>query len=193
MNFVAHQLLSFNNPEIQIGNLFGEVVRGKDFENFEGDRQKGILLHRQIDTFTDDHDIVKKSTQKFHERYGKYSPVIVDVLYDYILISNWNKFSDESYVQFVKACYELFQKHFEEFPADLQYMVKHLLKHDWFGNYSTISGIEQTLRGISQRSKFENNIETAIEELHIYKEELESEFLEFFPLLTAHCKSFINS
>lgn len=193
MNFVAHQLLSFKKPEIQIGNLFGEVVRGKDFENFEGERQKGILLHRQIDTFTDDHDVVKRSTQKFHERYGKYAPVIVDVLYDYILISNWNKFSDEPYSKFVSNCYNLFRNHFEEFPSDLQFMVKHLLKNDWFGNYATIEGIQQTLKGISQRSKFKNNISTAVEELQLYKEELEAEFHEFFPEITAHCKTFINS
>lgn len=193
MNFVAHQLLSFKNPEIQIGNLFGEVVRGKDFENFEGDRQKGILLHRQIDTFTDEHDTVKKSTQKFHERYGKYAPVIVDVLYDYILISNWKKFSDDPYSVFVSNCYELFRTHFKEFPSDLQFMVKHLLRHDWFGNYATIDGIRQTLKGISQRSKFKNNISTAVEEMVLYKEELEAEFLEFFPEMIAHCKTFINS
>ncbi len=193
MNFVAHQLLSFNHPEIQIGNLYGEVVRGKDFENFEGDRQKGILLHRAIDTFTDEHDIVKKSTQKFHERYGKYSPVIVDVLYDYILISNWKKFSDEPYQEFVTNCYDLFRKHFDEFPSDLQFMVKHLLKHDWFGNYASIEGIQQTLKGISQRSKFKNNISTAVEELELYRDELESEFHEFFPELRLHCQSFINS
>lgn len=193
MNFVAHQLLSFNNSEIQIGNLFGEVVRGKDFEHFEGDRQKGILLHRAIDTFTDEHDTVKKSTQKFHERYGKYSPVIVDVLYDYILISNWEKFSDKPYHQFVTDCYDLFRNHFDEFPSDLKLMVKHLLKHDWFGNYASIDGIRQTLKGISQRSKFKNNISTAVEEMELYKEELELEFFEFFPELSAHCKTFINS
>lgn len=193
MNFVAHQLLSFDNTEIQIGNLFGEVIRGKDFKNFKGDRQKGILLHRQIDTFTDDHDIVKKSTQKFHERYGKYAPVIVDVIYDYLLILNWKKFSEKPYNAFVKDCYDLFQKHYGEFTADLQFMVNHMVKHDWFGNYATAAGIRQTLKGISQRSKFENNISTAVEEMEMYQEELNSEFLEFFPQLIIHCKTFINS
>src|SRR5690606_38070472 len=165
MNYGAQQLLSFNHREIQIGNLFGEVVRGKDFENFEGNRRKGILLHREIDTFTDSHEIVKKSTQKFHERYGKYAPVIVDVIYDYILISNWKKFSDTPYSEFVSNCYDLFKKHFDEFPSDLQFIVTHLLKHDWFMNYSSIEGIRQTLKGISQRSKFQNNISSAVEEM----------------------------
>lgn len=193
MNFVAHQVLSFADPEIQIGNLLGEVVRGKDFESFSGNVQKGILLHRQIDTFTDTHKIVKQSTQKFHEKYGKYSPVIVDVIYDYILISNWEKFSEEPYDEFVTNCYELFQDHYNEFPSELQFIVKHMIKHDWFRNYATMDGIKQTLKGISQRSKFENNIGSAVEEMKFHIDELSLEFNEFFPELVSHCKSFINS
>lgn len=193
MNFVAHQLLSFRNPEIQIGNLYGEIVRGKDFLRFEGDRQKGILLHRQIDSFTDSHPSVKNSSQIFHERYGKYSPVIVDVLYDYILISNWENFSEEPYEEFVADCYLLFQKHFSEFPPRLKFIVKHLLEQDWFRNYQTLAGIQQTLSGISQRSKFPNNIASAVEEMLIYKDVLEKDFHVFFPEIRNHCKSFLNS
>ena len=193
MNFVAHQLLSFQNPEIQIGNLFGEVIRGKDFQYFKGDRQKGILLHRQIDSFTDSHAAVKNSSRKFHQRYGKYSPVIVDVIYDYILISNWEKFSEKPYEVFVNECYQLFELHFEEFPPRLQFIIKHLLKHDWFRNYMSLEGIQQTLKGISQRSKFKNNISTAVEELVLHKDELETDFHTFFPELVQHCKTFINS
>lgn len=193
MNFVAHQFLSFQNPEIQIGNLLGEIVRGKDYQKYKGDVQKGILLHRKIDSFTDDHPAVKNSSRKFHERYGKYSPVIVDVLYDYILIGNWEDFSDQPYEHFVNDCYQLFELHFEEFPPRLQFIVKHLLKHDWFRNYTTLEGIQQTLAGISQRSKFKNNIRTAVEEMVLYKAELEADFHRFFPELIQHCKTFINS
>ena len=193
MNYVAHQLLSFHLPEIQIGNLYGEVVRGKDYENFENGMQKGILLHREIDTFTDSHETVKNSTMKFHERFGKYAPVIVDVLYDYLLIQNWEKYSPQPFEEFVDECYELFRKNFEEFPPQLQYIVKHLLKYDWFHNYATIEGIQKTLKGISQRSKFTNHIEEATEEMQLYLTDFEKDFEEFFPKITQHCKSFLNS
>ena len=33
-------------------------VRGKQYENFPREIQKGILLHRAIDTFTDAHPII---------------------------------------------------------------------------------------------------------------------------------------
>jgi len=192
MNLVAHQLLSFHQPEIQIGNLYGEIVRGKDYENYPPGIKKGILLHRRIDSFTDQHTAVKNSTQKFHERFGKYAPVIVDVLYDYLLISDWKKYSPQPYEEFVDECYQLFRSHFEEFPPALQLMINHLLQYDWFRNYATIEGIGQTLQGISRRSKFPNNISRATEEIQLYLPDFQKDFNLFFPELTEHCRLFLN-
>ena len=60
MNYVAHQVLSFGDPNLQLGNLLGEVVKGNQYQQYSPNLQKGILLHRQIDTFTDAHPIVKE-------------------------------------------------------------------------------------------------------------------------------------
>lgn len=192
MNFVAHQFLSFHNTEIQLGNLYGEVVRGNNYRNYSGDLQRGILLHRKIDSFTDANKIVKRSTHKFHEKYGKYAPVIVDVFYDYLLIKNWRNYSQQSYADFVSDCYTLFERNFESFPPKLQYKVGHLLQYDWFGNYQTLDGIKETLKGISQRSKFPNQIDNSIDEFLLFQEELDRDFSEFFPLLIQDCRNFLN-
>ncbi|MFV0304805.1 MAG: ACP phosphodiesterase [Moheibacter sp.] len=193
MNFVAHQFLSFHKTEIQLGNLYGEIVRGKDYLKFDTEIQKGILLHREIDTFTDAHDIVKNSTKIFHPKYGKYAPVIVDVLYDHLLIKNWNYYTDQSYTDFVTECYNLFRLKLDTFPKNLKYIIQHLLNYDWFHNYKSLNGIQQTLKGISQRSKFQNNIYQATYEFVENEKELNSDFNEFFPLLINHCQKFIKS
>jgi acyl carrier protein phosphodiesterase len=191
MNYLAHQFLSFQNTDIQLGNLYGEIVRGKDYENYSGDIRKGILLHRSIDTFTDSHEIVKESSKKFHEKYGKFSPIIVDVVYDYFLIKNWNTYSNIEFETFVDDCYSLLNKELENFPEKLNFIVRHLLKYDWFHNYQSLSGIEDTLRGIRNRSKFENQIDQSIVEIQANYEELNQEFQAFFPELMQHCQDFI--
>lgn len=193
MNFLAHQFLSFHNPELQIGNLYGEIVRVKDYLEYPAGIQKGILLHRSIDSFTDSNEIVKNSTRLFHTKYGKFAPVIVDVLYDYFLIKNWNIYTHDDYEEFVSDCYRLFREKFEEFSPKLQYIVKHLLEYDWFHNYSNYDGIRETLNGISLRSKFENNIGEAVNELIEFEDRLNNDFNLFFPKLIEHCKSFIKS
>ena len=73
MNFLAHIYLSGNNDLIKIGNFMADGIRGKDYLNFPEDIKKGILLHRQIDTFTDSHPIYRMSKHRLHEKYGPVS------------------------------------------------------------------------------------------------------------------------
>ena len=192
MNFVAHQYLSFKQQSLQIGNLLGETVKGKQYSDFPDDIQKGILLHRSIDTFTDSHEIVKQSSSYFHETQHKFAPIIVDVIYDYFLIKHWNNFSDTPYQKFKLDCYQLFKNEYDTFPKKLQETIFYLLKYDWFENYSTIEGVQKTLKGIGSRAKFENNLHQIIPEFEQYYSMLEKDFLQFFPLLQTHCKNFIT-
>lgn len=193
MNYLAHQYLSFQNQDIQLGNLYGEVVRGKNFSNYPKGIQVGIKLHRSIDTYTDGHEVVKRSTKLFHENYGKYSPVIIDVLYDYFLIKNWKDYSDIPLERFIEDTYSLFRKNYDSFPPRLQYIIKYLLKMDWFRNYQSKEGIKRTLEGIGQRAKFQNNMEDAVNELTTYEEQINEDFNQFFPEIINYCKKFIET
>ena len=193
MNLVAHQYLSFNNPSIQIGNLLGEVVKGNKYLEYPEEIKKGILLHRAIDNFTDNHPIVKKSTSYFHSTQNKYSPIIIDLIYDYFLIKNWRKYHPISYQQFKENCYELFHYNYNNYPDKLKILVDHLLKYDWFENYSTIDGIQKTLNGISKRTSFENNLTSAKKTILLNLENLENDFSLFFPELIEYCKKYTNT
>ena len=62
-----------------------DSIRGKHYEHLPTDIQKGIVLHRAIDTYTDIHPVFRQSTKRLHERYHHYSGVIVDVFYDHFL------------------------------------------------------------------------------------------------------------
>lgn len=192
MNLVAHQFLSFNNPSIQIGNLLGEIVKGNKFNTYPTDIKKGILLHREIDSYTDSHEIVKRSTTYFHTTHHKYSPIIVDLLYDYFLIKHWRKYHPTSFYLFKQNCYELFIHNYDNFPAELQYMLDYMLKQDWFENYSSLEGIQKTLIGLSKRTKFVNNLGNSLPAIQLYENEIEQDFLEFFPDLINHCQRYIK-
>src|SRR5690606_40140603 len=89
MNFLAHIYLSFDDNEITIGNFIADIIRGNKYTHLPSRIQKGIILHRAIDTFTDAHPTVRKSTKRLHENYGHYSGVIVDICYDHFLAKNW--------------------------------------------------------------------------------------------------------
>ena len=94
MNFLAHIYLSGDNEELKIGNFIADSVKGKQYLEYPPGIIDGIVLHRAIDTFTDTHPIVSRSVERLFERYGHYSRVIVDILYDHFLAANWKDYSD---------------------------------------------------------------------------------------------------
>ena len=109
MNFLAHLYLSQNNTDILIGNFIADHVKGSQFYNYSKEIQQGILLHREIDLFTDTHPIVKQSMQRLHKRYRHYNGVIIDIFYDYFLAKNWSKYSDIPLQIFADTIYKFFQ------------------------------------------------------------------------------------
>ncbi|KAF0239868.1 MAG: hypothetical protein FD183_1294 [Chitinophagaceae bacterium] len=50
MNYLAHAYLSFNEPSILLGNMISDYVKGKKQYDYPLLIQKGIHLHRAIDT-----------------------------------------------------------------------------------------------------------------------------------------------
>ncbi|MGB5646129.1 MAG: ACP phosphodiesterase, partial [Muriicola sp.] len=101
MNFLAHIFLSFGDKEISIGNFIADSIRGNKYTHLPATIQKGIILHREIDTFTDAHPIHKKSSKRLHPTQGHYSGVVIDVFYDHFLAKNWAQYSEEPLETFV--------------------------------------------------------------------------------------------
>ncbi|SZD73320.1 acyl carrier protein phosphodiesterase [Candidatus Ornithobacterium hominis] len=191
MNLVAHQLLSFNQPKWQVGNHLGEVVKGRNFEDYSPEIVTGILLHRFIDNFTDTDETVKRSTARLHQKYRKYSPIIIDIFYDYLLIKNWEKYSDENFLSFKKNVYQRLLEHKDIYPSRLLKTTQAMVKYDWFEKYGTLEGLEITLQHLSKRTKFTNNMHMAVKDLYVQEEAFNQEFNEFFPKILKASKNFL--
>ena len=191
MNFLAHIFLSDNNDFIKIGNFMADGIRGKDYLHFPKEVQKGILLHRQIDTFTDSHNIYRKSKHRLHEKYGHYSGVIMDILYDHFLAKNWSKYSNEKLEDFANNFYELLYKNEKILTEKTKMMLPYMSEKNWLVSYATIAGIELILFQMDYRTKNRANMQEAVIELQQYYTEFEEEFTAFFEELQAFCKSIL--
>ena len=107
MNYLAHVYLSGTNDLIKIGNFMADSIKGNQYLNYEKEFQYGILLHRHIDSFTDSHPIYRQSKHRLHEKYGHYSGVIMDILYDHFLAKNWATYSRGKLEDFAVDFYHL--------------------------------------------------------------------------------------
>ena len=189
MNFLAHIYLSGNNKEIAIGNFISDSVRGNKYKTFPKEIQKGILLHRQIDTFTDAHEIFRKSTKRLHKKYSQYSGVIVDIFYDHFLAKNWEHYSDISLEEYSTSFYKDLNDNFDILPKKVQNLMPYLIKDNWLLSYASIPGIAKVLHGMSRRTKYNSNMDLATTDLVNYYSEFENEFRLFFKELIEFSKA----
>jgi len=73
MNFLAHAYLSFEMPEILVGNLISDFVKGRKKFDYSLPIQHGISLHRSIDHFTDTHPVTAEAKSLFKADYRLYA------------------------------------------------------------------------------------------------------------------------
>ena len=189
MNFLAHIYLSGDNDLVKIGNFMADGIRGKDYLNFTDDIKKGILLHRQIDTFTDANPIYRQSKHRLHEKYGHYSGVIMDILYDHFLAKNWSDYSNISLEKYVSDFYASLYENEQLLTEKTQNLLPYMTDDNWLVSYRTIAGIEKILFQMDYRTKHRANMQEAVVELQLYYVEFEREFTLFFEELIA----FVNS
>ncbi|MCF7559983.1 acyl carrier protein phosphodiesterase [Sabulilitoribacter multivorans] len=192
MNYLAHIYLSGENDMVTIGNFIADSIKGKKYKKYPKNIQIGILLHREIDTFTDAHHVVRQSTKRLHEKYGHYSGIIVDILYDHYLAKNWSSYSDESLDSYVDNFYDSLEAHFDILPLRIQKMMPYMITDNWLLSYASIEGISRVLDGMNRRTKNRSSMNEAVVELELFYKEFETEFTLFFDELIAFSKEKLN-
>jgi acyl carrier protein phosphodiesterase len=186
MNFLAHIYLSGDSDLMKIGNFMADGVRGNKYLELHSEIQKGIILHRNIDTFTDAHPIFRQSTKRLHANYHHFSGVIVDVFYDHFLAKNWNLYSDEKLEVYVDNFYNSLDSNHDLLTEKAQMMKPYMIQQNWLLSYQTIDGIEKILSQMDNRIKRESNMRFSVQELKLFYKEFEDDFTIFFNDLRIH-------
>ena len=189
MNFLAHLFLSgppaaATYAGVLVGNFIADSVPGKQLENYPPAVQAGIRLHRAIDTFTDQHLVVRRATQRLRAAgYGKYAGVISDMFLDHFLARNFLEFTPEPLLDFTQRVYALLTARQAEMPARVQHFMPYLTQQNWLLGYAELEGLGRALGGLSRRATPGSGMETAVAELRANYAAYETDFRVFFPLL----------
>jgi acyl carrier protein phosphodiesterase len=190
MNYLAHLYLAGQEKELIIGNFIADSVKGSHYKNYSDGIAQGILMHRAIDYFADNHEIYLTGIHRLNANHGKFAGVITDMLYDNLLASNWEKFSDISLEEFAKKMYYILDTQKDLMPEKSKIILHYMSQYNWLVSYRSMEGIRRALYGLSKRMKYYHPMDSAIGEIEANLNLYQKEFIAFMPLLQEHLKSF---
>ena len=184
MNYLAHAYLSFGRPQILAGNMISDFVKGRKQYEYEAVIQKGIKLHRAIDSFTDTHPVIKEMKKPFKEKYGLYAGAFTDIVCDYFLANDKNEFASPRLLAlFSKECYYELEKQITILPEKFQQYFVYMKQQNWLYNYQFEWIIQRSFTGIVRRAKYMDDAASAFLIFQNNIITMRPYYNEFFPLL----------
>lgn len=163
MNYLAHAWLSFDDPEVLLGNLISDFVKGKRKFDYPQGIQLGIHLHRLIDTFTNNHPVTRMAKEVFRPAYRLYSGAFVDVVYDHFLARDPVEFPGEELKTFSNEVYRTIEDYQQWLPEGFRRMFPYMKAQDWLYHYRERSGTIKSFGGVVRRAVYLTESDRAAE------------------------------
>lgn len=192
MNYLAHLYLSYNEEDILIGNFIADFIRNSQVVSYSPEVQAGIQLHRMIDSFTDTHVEVRKGVRRLSNTQGKYAPVVIDILYDYILAKNWDLYHDVSLEDFSQRVYEVLSRRNSDLPERLRSRILAMVEGDFISGYNSLEGLRYVLGRMDRRTKFPSKFQESADQLMQEYDMFNEEFHSFFPSVIELAQTFLK-
>jgi acyl carrier protein phosphodiesterase len=194
MNYLGHALLSFGRPEILAGNMMGDYVKGLNIlQTFPEGLKQGVLLHRKIDAFADEHPATLRAKNLFRPDYRLYSGAFVDSLYDHFLANDPHYFPEEkSLFAFANQVYDSLEQYREHYPEQFLKMIPYMKDENWLYNYRTLKGMQRSFKGLAYRAKYMDNSDRAYEILVSHYYELNQYYFDFIDDIVVYVKNELN-
>lgn len=182
MNYLAHAYLSFGVPDIAVGNLISDFVKGKKKLDYPETIRHGITLHRAIDTFTDTHSVTREAKSYFRADYGLYAGALIDVVYDHFLANDTTWFPDAASLDaFAHKTYEQVGSRQPLFPERFDRLFPYMRSQNWLYNYQFREGIYNSFHGLARRAAHMPDPLPAFRIFETQYEELKACYYRFFP------------
>ena len=185
MNYLAHTYLSRGDEEVLIGNFIADFINGKQARTLDEPYQKGISLHRKIDSFTDEHVEFRKGTKRLSKHHSKYSPVVLDILYDHLLAINWESYSEMTLQEHATQSYSVFERHIDVFIEQGIEHIPKMISHNFLVSYADVDKVKYVLGRMDNRTRFASQFVNAMDHLQEDFDSYNKEFNIFFPEMIA--------
>ena len=184
MNFLAHLALAGTDDASRIGNILGDFEKGTPASIRERLPDKivdGIIMHRRIDRFTDEHPAFKQTRQLLAPERQRFAGIVIDIFFDHLLNKHWSTYHPGTASDFIEEIYQLFERRPEWLGAHFGPLVPRLRAENWLAAYGSFEGLEITLTRVASRSPKLTPICAGVEDLEKNYAVFEKNFAIFYP------------
>lgn len=187
MNYLAHVYLSGSDDCILAGNFMGDFVKGNDWKTLPVGLGNGVVIHRLIDSYTDEHPISSDLRSHLRPVTGKYSGIALDMIYDHLLASNWCQYAEGDLEQFSCSIYERLEAFRHVMPQECLALFDAMKSTNWLYEYRTREGLDRALNGLDRRIGRRTGLSHVLEHVEMNIEVFKSGFNRFFPDIQRVC------
>ena len=191
MNFLAHSYLSFSEEQL-VGNMIADFVKNRDVARLPESIQKGIKLHRAIDTFTDAHPLIHEAKAPFRPLVRLYSGAFVDVAFDYFLANDTTENSQREWQEHSRRVYAVLRRYEEFLPEVFKKVLDKMQQDDWLYNYRNEWGIEYSFRNVVNKAQFLDKTINVFPAFLANKDFLREKYEIFFPEIKSFAQDFVD-
>ena len=191
MNFLAHSYLSFSEEQL-VGNMIADFVKNRDVARLPESIQKGIKLHRAIDTFTDAHSLIHEAKAPFRPLVRLYSGAFVDVAFDYFLANDTAENSQREWQEHSQRVYAALRRYEEFLPEVFKKVLDKMQQDDWLYNYRNEWGIEYSFRNVVNKAQFLDKTTNVFPAFLANKDFLREKYEIFFPEIKSFAQDFVD-
>jgi acyl carrier protein phosphodiesterase len=193
MNFLAHIYLSGSDEQLMTGNFMGDFFKASTWRTLPLGYANGVLLHRLIDSFTDEHPVSADLRSVLHPVCGKYAGIALDMIYDHLLALHWDEFSSLPIEAFAQHAYKVLDEHSKVMPANCKHMLRFFSQEDWISSYQTSDGIAFALQRMERRYGGNIGFEGVMPAFQHAFDRFDAGFHRIFPELQRKCSEKIIS
>lgn len=169
MNYLAHFHQAFPDEALVIGGLRADYLKGPLKGELALGIERGIVLHRAIDAFTDRHPCQAECRRHFPAALQRYSGILLDLSFDHFLTLSWDKFHTLDISTFSQQIYTILKSGEAHLCGQSKRMAQRLIDYDILCLYHDWQTVAKTAERIGERLKRGNpfiNIDAILIDLY---------------------------
>lgn len=151
MNYLAHIYLSGPDPDVQVGGLLGDFVKGPLTDDWPPALHAGIRLHRRIDTMTDAHPAFLAARASLPRPWRRFGGILLDIYFDHLLAGDWSRYHSRPLDGFCRDFYHHLHSHRDALPPRARQFCTVAPQVQWLEGYARAERLPTMLDKVGQR------------------------------------------